>query len=145
MAQEKRALRQTGRAVRLTIPAKVAYNLDSFQESIADLVDKLGCRACFSGADCTFQLERDFVVNEALQLGSVRTHPADIQLPLSSASSLSAAMPTAVSYNIDQVQKAVAEIAGRLGCPACCSGFDITFRNQLDFLIDKDLGVTQGY
>ena len=143
MAQEKRALRQTGRAVRLTIPAKVAYNLDSFQESIADLVDKLGCRACFSGADCTFQLERDFVVNEALQLSAIQDPRA--QLPVSSASSVSAGLPTAVSYNIDQVQKAVAEIAGLLGCPACCSGFDITFRNQLDFLVDKDLGVTQGY
>lgn len=145
MAQEKKAVRQTGRAVRLTIPAKVAYNLDSFQESIADLVDRLGCLRCFSGVDCTFQLERDFVVNEALQLSSVRSLRAEAQLPAASASSVSAAMPTAVSYDIDQVQKAVANIAGRLGCPACCSGFDITFRNQLDFLVDKELGVTQGY
>lgn len=145
MDQEKLAKRRTGRAVRLTIPAKVAYNLDAFQESIADLVDRLGCRACFSGADCTFQLERDFVVNEALAMSAARSRFADDPVPIMPASSLSAAIPTEVSYDINRVQKVVAEIAGLLGCEACCSGFDITFRNQLDFLVNKELGVTRGY
>ncbi len=59
---ENRQIRPMG-AVRVKIPAKVAFELDSFQEVIGNLAEQLGCRACLSGADCTFSLERDYLVN----------------------------------------------------------------------------------
>src|SRR5215475_13141438 len=61
------------RSVRITIPAAVAYNLDAFQKSIASLVERLGCRPCFSGADCTFLLERDWVIDEKLETHALAT------------------------------------------------------------------------
>ncbi len=58
--------------VRVTIPARAAYELDSFQKVIENLAERLGCRACLSGADCTFSLERDFLVNpESLKIESI--------------------------------------------------------------------------
>jgi hypothetical protein len=51
--------------VRVVIPASVAYDLGKFQKSLVNLAERLGCRPCLSGADCTFQIERDFVINPA--------------------------------------------------------------------------------
>lgn len=51
--------------VRVTIPANVAHNVKRLHATIDDLVNRLGCPQCFSGADCLFQLERDFVVDPA--------------------------------------------------------------------------------
>jgi hypothetical protein len=49
--------------VRIVIPAKVAYDLPVLQKSLMNIAEALGCRTCFSGADCVFQLERNFVVD----------------------------------------------------------------------------------
>lgn len=51
------------RVVRLTLPATVAYDLASFQKVLGSIAERLGCPQCLSGIDCTFQLERDFVVD----------------------------------------------------------------------------------
>ena len=48
--------------VRITLPAKVAYDPKALKESIASIVERLGCPECFSGASCLFEMERDFVV-----------------------------------------------------------------------------------
>jgi hypothetical protein len=119
------------RAVRITIPAAVAYNLDAFQKSIGHLVERLGCRTCFSGADCTFLQERDFVINE--KLGISAQGPGD-PTPWRPAT---ATLPGKVSSNLQQIQGVVANIAGRLGCSGCCSGFDILFRQELDFVVNE--------
>src|SRR5215216_3354862 len=50
--------------IRVTIPAKIAYNLEALEKGIDSLVDRLGCRPCFSGADCTFMHEREFVLGD---------------------------------------------------------------------------------
>jgi hypothetical protein len=74
MAKEKKELESptlplsSSRAVRITIPAALAYNLEAFQESIGNLVEWLGCRTCFSGADSTFLDERDIIINEKLEI-----------------------------------------------------------------------------
>src|SRR5438552_9025918 len=54
--------------VRVTMPAAVAYDLKAFQQGIAALVERLGCRTCFSGADCTFLTERDWVISDKLEV-----------------------------------------------------------------------------
>jgi len=51
------------RPLRITLPAKVAFDLASLQKVLGNLAETIGCRACLSGVDCTFRLERDFIVN----------------------------------------------------------------------------------
>lgn len=120
-------------AVRITIPAAVAYNLEAFQESIGNFVERLGCRTCFSGADCTFLHERDFIIDEKL---GVRASP---QMPWPSPWSrlATAALPGEVSNNLEQIRLVVSNIAGKLGHPNCCSGFDVHFRQELDFVANE--------
>jgi hypothetical protein len=124
------------RAVRITIPAAVAYNLEAFQKSIGHLVEQLGCRTCFSGADCTFLHERDFIINEKLETRA--STGISIQGPVPDPWRLATTtLPAKVSNNLEQIQGVVANIAGRLGCSGCCSGFDILFRQELDFVVNE--------
>jgi hypothetical protein len=124
------------RDVRITIPAAVAYNLDAFQKSIASLVERLGCRPCFSGADCTFLHERDWVINEKLETHVLaRSFVQDpVPHPWRSAR---ATLPSKVANNLDQIKSVVANIAGRLGCGGCCSGFDILFQQETNFVVNE--------
>jgi len=125
------------RAVRITMPAAVAFNLEAFQESIGNLVERLGCRTCFSGADCTFLHERDFIINEKLEMRAstgISIQGLGNPVPWRSAT---ATLPAKVSNNLEQIRGVVANIAGRLGCSACCSGFDILFRHELDFVVNE--------
>lgn len=41
---------------------------------------------------------------------------------------VSVALPSKNFNNLDNVNKIVASTLGRLGCPACFSGFDLRFR-----------------
>lgn len=54
--------------VRVSIPARAAYDLASFQKSIGNLAERLGCPQCLSGANCLFELERDFLINDKLDV-----------------------------------------------------------------------------
>lgn len=54
--------------VRIAIPAKVAYDLGSLQKTFGNLAERLGCPQCLSGANCLFELERDFIVNDKLDV-----------------------------------------------------------------------------
>ena len=132
------------RAVRITMPAAVAYNLEAFQKSIGSLAERLGCRTCFSGADCTFLHERNFIINEE---GGVRASEPDpspwrdftrYHGPQPDPWRLATAtLPASVSNDLEQIRGVIANVAGRLGCPGCCSGFDILFRQELDFVVNE--------
>ncbi|HMB52521.1 MAG TPA: hypothetical protein VKU40_04350 [Thermoanaerobaculia bacterium] len=54
--------------IKVSLPARIAYDLDAFQKVTARLAEELGCTRCISGADCTFGLETDWVVNPAGEL-----------------------------------------------------------------------------
>jgi len=41
-----------------------------------------------------------------------------------------------VIYDLKKVQQVLPNILGRLGCPACCSGFDIRFVLERDLVVD---------
>lgn len=131
--------------VRITIPASVAYDLGSLKTSFASLAERLGCSTCFSGADCRFQMERDFVINEKLAVAAApgaqelaRRDPS----PHPWKSGYDVHLPKEVSYDIKAIHGAIEKIVGVLGCKACCSGFDLFFRQELDVLaIDKNLNV----
>lgn len=64
---------QMARTVRVTIPASVAFDLDRFQEVQRSILDKLGCRACCSGWDIRFDLQRRFLVDEQAKIREVGT------------------------------------------------------------------------
>jgi hypothetical protein len=125
--------------IRVSMPAAVAYDLAAFQKSIAHLVERLGCRTCFSGADCTFLHERDFVINEKLEIHpSTRTSVQLLENPNPSPwRAATATLSGKAGHNLKQIQEVVANIAGRLGHPGCCSGFDILFRQELDFVVNE--------
>jgi hypothetical protein len=56
------------RPVRVTVPAKIAYDLNAFQRAQATILDKLGCPACCSGWDIRFDIVKDFAVDEKLNV-----------------------------------------------------------------------------
>jgi hypothetical protein len=57
-----------GRTVQVSLPASVAFDLDRFQEVQRSILDKLGCGACCSGWDIRFDLQRQFLVDEKLNI-----------------------------------------------------------------------------
>jgi hypothetical protein len=52
-------------------------------------------------------------------------------------------LPRSVAFDLRKFQRAQTSILDRLGCTACCSGFDIRWDFVRDFAIDEDLGVTE--
>lgn len=146
--------------VRISIPAKVAYDLGAFQKSIANLVEELGCKPCFSGADCLFRNEMNFLVAQDLKvspviqrLGSLGIDPFVISGadphpqpglpafagadPQPEPSLVSVSLPVKVGFDIAKISKVVAQIADNLGHAQCVSGFDIFFRNQLELIVNE--------
>lgn len=124
-----------GATIRVSIPAAVAYDLGSLKKGIKSLMDRLGHPECFSGVNCGFQLERDFVIDERLKVHAIaRTNVADAP----AVNPVSASLPGKVSYNIDLVMESIANIADRLGCGACCSGFDIFFAQEQHLLLNNE-------
>jgi hypothetical protein len=45
-------------------------------------------------------------------------------------------VPRNVFYDLGALNKAMANVLGRLGCPNCHSGYDIRVRQALDFAVD---------
>jgi hypothetical protein len=134
------------RAVRITMPAAVAYNLEALERSIVHLVARLGHPQCFSGVDCTFLQERDFIINEEGEVRASKDNPnpspwltfTRYQGPQPDPWRLATAtLPASVSNDLEQIRGVVANVAGKLGCPGCCSGFDILFRQELDFVVNE--------
>ena len=50
-------------------------------------------------------------------------------------------VPAEVAFNFDKMNKVTATVLGRLGCPACHSGFDIRFMIERDFVVNAKLEV----
>jgi len=56
------------RTIRVSLPGKIAYDLNAFQKAQATILDRLGCTACCSGWDIRFDIVRDFAVDENLNV-----------------------------------------------------------------------------
>ena len=124
--------------IRITVPVSVGYNLKNFQKSLGALAERLGCKPCLSGADCIFQFERDYVINEKLAVaGGLAASIAD-DVPTATVS-----IPAAVNGKLSLLQKAVANVAGKLGCTPCTSGFDLIFRTELERVKNAKLKVNE--
>ena len=57
--------------VKVSVPAEVAYDLDQFQRVQETILDRLGCPACTSGWDIRWDLQRNFLVDEKLNVREV--------------------------------------------------------------------------
>jgi hypothetical protein len=142
-------IRLQGGAVRLTMSAHVANDLDGLQRSLAELAGRMGHPACATGCDTLFlQHEREFIsAGEAVELNPQPIPPGRVEELFGRASraQVNVVLPQRVSGNIKSLQKAVAVTLGKLGCAACCSGFDIAFRNELDLITINERVQAQGF
>lgn len=50
-------------------------------------------------------------------------------------------VPAEVAFDLERIQSVQKDILGRLGCQACCSGFDIRFDVARRFIVDADLRI----
>jgi hypothetical protein len=57
--------------VRVSVPVEAYFSLDKIQKIQKDILGRLGCMACCSGWDIRFDLERQFMVDERLNVKSV--------------------------------------------------------------------------
>jgi len=133
--------------VRVSLPAKVAYNPESLKKTIGSLLGHLGCPACFSGADCVFSAERNFAVDpEGIfthQLQSVRGEPD----PQPWRSGVNVSLSAGRQFNIDSVFSAIDSVVATLGggCRPCHSGFDVAYWNEVEFIGIDANGKAQQY
>lgn len=129
---ETRTKRKSKGAIRLSIPAKVAYNADAFQKSIYNLLDELGCPKCFSGVDCYFNNIKDYVVNP----GDLSISPAkeasdpNPQPNMIQSSPMQVGLSQQTAFSVEKIEVALKDIFEEIGCLRCCSGQDIFFQEQ---------------
>lgn len=128
--------------IRVSIPFEVAGNLGNFKKAVGSVLDKLGCPACCSGHDIRFEIERDFHVGNDLAVRSLATTGfAAAKLSAQPFAGRSVVLDDAVANKADSLMKAIENIAKFSGCPACCSGIDLQFLRQRDFLVDSKINV----
>jgi len=136
------AIRARG-TVRVSLPAKVAYNPDALKKSIASIADRLGCTRCFSGANCLFQSEKDFVFDPAGALSKTALNPQP--LPPRHSTLATVSLAPGLRYDIDKVFKAVDAVIKGLGPCPCHSGFDVLYQNELPVLTVNEKFEAQGF
>jgi hypothetical protein len=155
---------EMGGTIRLTMTARTANDLGALQKGLKSLAERLGHPSCATGCDILhLSTEREFTLGSAAELNpqpippgasAVELNPQPLP-PRAIAVSLpqdpiplrtvTVSIPSKVAGNIDALTKATAVVLGKLGCGACCSGFDILFRRELDLMVvDEKLDV-QGF
>ena len=104
--------RWPGGAVRIAMPAAVANDLEMFKKGVAAFAERLGCPECFSGFDCTFESERDFILDKDLKVSSTSVKPG--QAVSRGAKRREAVVPLAPSaeYNLKSILEEI-DILGR--------------------------------
>jgi hypothetical protein len=122
-------------AVRISIPAATAANLKTLKSSLVNIAEKLGCKACFSGADCFFHLEHDYAIDEKLVVsasrGILEKRSAAFSLG-SQSKTLRVALSPKAGFSLETITAAVEKIAELSGHPACATGCNIFFEHFLD-------------
>ncbi len=139
-----------GGAVRLTISAKTAFDLGSLQKGLKSLAERLGHPACATGCDILhLAAEREFTLGSTVELNPQPLPPQPDSRSLASertsARTVTVSIPGKVSGDINALTRAAGVVLGKLGCGACCSGFDIQFRRELDLIVLDDQLNAQGF
>ena len=137
--------RLAGGAVRISMSAAVANDLDMFKKGVTAFAERLGCPECFSGFDCTFESERDFTIDKDLKVRPTAVRAG--QGVSRGAGQREAIIPLApsVEYDlkwvlgkIDILGKNLGRHWAQGGLAYCCSGFDVTFERELQHVLDGD-------
>jgi hypothetical protein len=134
--QQAKAVRRGG-PIRITLAASVAQNLDALRESITTLATRVGHPNCFSGVDCQFVSEREFVIEAKGIVNPVRDpEPSPWRALTSQGANNTVLVKVApeAAGNIETVKSIVAQVAGLVGCPGCHSGFDIYYAQEVEVL-----------
>jgi len=130
--------------IRVSLPAKVAYSPDALKRSIATLMEDLGCPRCFSGADCLFSFERNFVVDPAGRLSAVASELNPQPLPPHESTAM-VSLARGARYDIDKVFKAVDNVIRTIGACPCHSGFDVLYQNEINVIGINERGEAQQF
>lgn len=69
----------------------------------------------------------------SVKLGGLRAEPIRVKVPAS------------VAFDLGRMNKVTESVLGRLGCPACHSGFDIRFDIEREFIFNERLEMVQGF
>jgi hypothetical protein len=137
-------------AVRLTMSARVANDLNALQRGLRSLAERLGHPKCATGCDILhFMLEREFSLSEKVELNPQPLPPGGGPSPdpwhgkAGASNAVLVSIPAKVNNDIESLGKAIAAVVDRLGCKPCCSGFDILFQRELDVMaVDERLNVS---
>lgn len=126
------------RAVRVSVPASVAYDIGSLKKSMAGILDRLGCRACCSGYDIFLEMQRDGIFRKGTREGVVAgtglskvTDTVNIGVSAGSVA------------RIEDLEDLIEKIGGLGGHPACMSGRDWRFTLEEMFVVQPDLAIEQ--
>jgi hypothetical protein len=138
-----------GGAVRVTMAAKTAGDLGALQKGLKSLAERLGHPACATGCDILhLGMEREFALTgggDQVALNPQPLPPRDAGPTPDPWQPITVFIPDKVNRDINALTRATAAVLGKLGCPQCCSGFDILFRREIDILaVDEKLNV-QGF
>src|SRR5687767_4656733 len=125
-AVEPTPRRRARGSVRISIPASVAYDPSALKKGIANIVERLGCPKCFSGADCYFATERQFVLDPKLAVNPAMIAEPD-PVPWSE-NTYTVGLSSKVRYDLSKVYKAVDKAIDIIGAHPCISGFDFYFQ-----------------
>ena len=132
-----------GGAVRISMPAAVANDLDTFKKGIAAFAERLGCPECFSGFDCRFESERDFVLDSDLNVKPTGVRAGEAVSRGAVQRDITIALAPSAEYNLKSILMKIDIWGKRLGPhwmqggqAMCCSGFDITFEREMQYMID---------
>lgn len=130
-ATAKATERRSRGAVRISLPASVAYDPKALRKGIANIVERLGCPKCFSGADCLFTNERELVIDPKLAVS-----PAAGPLPDPwRENTYTIGLSSKVRYDLDKVYKAIDKAIDIIGAHPCISGFDFHFQDELRTIV----------
>jgi hypothetical protein len=136
----KATITRKGGAVRLTLSARVANDLGALQRSLKLTAERLGHPACATGCDILqLGLEQEFAFGNEVELNPQPLPPRIINLDQGS-NSITVTIPDKVNGNIELLTRAVGVVVGELGCPGCCSGFDILFRREINTIALNEKG-----
>ena len=139
---EKEGLRARG-PIRVTLPAAVAYDPDRLKKTLAGVLERIGCRACCSGADILLQMEREFLVDAEVNVTQARSVP-EPAAAIPSGHQYVVALSPKVKFDIDRVFVAVDKVIDILGPHPCISGFDVLLRDELrTIVVDEQLNAVR--
>jgi hypothetical protein len=135
--------RWPGGAVRISMSAKVANDLDTFKQGVVAFAERLGCPECFSGFDCTFESERDFVIDDDLNVTATTVRAGQAVSRGATEREVSIALTPSTEFDLDAILQKIDLWGTRLGghwlqggLAMCCSGFDMRFERELRATVD---------